>query len=310
MLRIDLRPWRDFSTRVLLSAGVVFLVAGPACAGLAKYALQFLCGALLLLYGTLMFAADFEGRMPSRLGHYLCVYFLVLLTVFVYMAGAVGSPEDAEPGATPRAAPREPFAPDEACSDGGWELAPASCAVPLDLAAGTTLWWAASPLLTSPLGVCALAARGWPRRLLQRCRRRVDWALAAVLSALLLCLQGPCSRRAPAALRGAELALCAALLVALLRWAAPGACDAWRGPVEHLPLVGAPGPAMQQCAVCLQALRREQGVCRTRCHHLRFHADCLEAWAEAQRGRAPECPLCREPLRPPSPRHRCCPLGR
>jgi hypothetical protein len=86
----------------------------------------------------------------------------------------------------------------------------------------------------------------------------------------------------------------------LLRRVHPTACDAWRGPLEHL-VDGASRPvagAELQCPICLADFAG-QSVVRAPCGH-DFHLECLEEWVTRTRSQTAGCPLCRESLQIPN----------
>lgn len=315
-LRSDLRTWRGASAKVLLAAGVTYLLAGAPCAGLARLAFIFLATGFLTLYATaLFFDDDFENvRLSPRFLRFLGVYTLVGLTFTALNTGATerldGKPQVPPEGVgvvagyAPyhgRGNETDVFEP--VCSSAGQrKLSPPACTVPLDLASAVSLWWAASPLFAAMLPVrggqdvngAGCGGQG-VRRLLQRWRRHVDVALLGSTLSLLLLLDRPCRHSSPISFAYAEFGAWAVGLLSLLRRASPLSCDGWRGPLEHLAQVRGPEFSVSQCAVCLTALQRGEDVCRTPCNH-DFHRDCLEEWVLSRRSRSADCPLCREPL--------------
>lgn len=311
-LRSDLKVWRNVTAKILLATGATYVVAGTPCAGVARLAFLFLATGFLTLYATaLFFDDDFEQvRMSPRLLRFLVVYLLVGFTFSTLTAGITewsrGVPHNGTGVAAfdkeqmPTSSGRSPFA--NVCDESTLPfIVPSRCAIPLDLAEAVCFWWAASPLfapLVPAVPACHLQGRtgGDCRRALQRWRRRIDLILLFGVMLLLLLLQSPCQVLAPMAFSNAEFGIGLVGLWAVLRRAAPLACDGWRGPLEHLVSVSDQF-SVTSCAVCLMDLTRGEDVCRTQCGH-DFHRDCLEEWVLSRRARTPDCPLCREPLEP------------
>lgn len=186
-----------------------------------------------------------------------------------------------------------------ACTAAGRaQLSPARCTVPLDFASGVSLWWVASPLFAS-----LLTGAGKLRRLLQRWRQRVDLVIVLGVFLLAMILRDKCKLSAPVAFGFAEFGASSVFALLLLRRIHPMACDAWRGPLEHLARqnitipVDATSGEEPQCAICLAELRG-QAVCRAPCGH-HFHLECLEEWVTLARSPSASCPLCRESLQIP-----------
>ncbi|CAE7233854.1 ATL7 [Symbiodinium natans] len=309
----DLQVWRGFSAKVLLMAGLTYLVAGPACAGLAKLALIFLATGFITLYATaLFFDQEFDQvRMSPRLFRFLVVYILVGLTFTALACGAtqrVGgattkrSSGSRDPGETSGLGasvigPGDSKYFANVCTALGWQqVAPPRCTIPLDFASGVSLWWAASPvfavLLPTPRETTAPGSSC--RRFLQRWRKHIDGAILLVLVVLLALCYQPCARLAPIAYGNAEMGAWAVSLLTLLRRVSPLGCDGWRGPLSHLQKPP-PRQVPAQCSVCLQDLQATEDLCQTACGH-EFHRSCLEDWVHSRRWQHPGCPLCRESL--------------
>jgi len=310
----DLQVWRSMSAKVLLMAGLTYLIAGPACAGLAKLALIFLATGFITLYATaLFFDQDFDQvRMSPRLMRFLVVYILVGLTFTALACGATqraggatskrGLSGSRDPGETSGLGGNvvgpgdvDYFA--NVCTALGWQqVAPPRCTIPLDFASGVSLWWAASPvfavLLPTPRE--SNAAGGSYRRFLQRWRKHIDGAVLLVLVVLLALCYQPCARIAPIAYGNAEMGAWGVSLLTLLRRVSPLSCDGWRGPLSHL-RNPPPRQNVVQCSVCLQDLQATEDLCQTACGH-EFHRSCLEDWVHSKRYQHPGCPLCRESL--------------
>lgn len=314
MLRTNLKSWRSKSNCVLFVAAGVYLMVGPACAGLARMAFIFLATGFLTLYATMLFFDDEveQASMPPRFLRFLGVYVLIGITFSAYTWGfleriGLGSSPgldigngQAIPGSgdnTTVLGPKGAFR--TICTvTGRAQFSPARCTVPLDFASGISLWWVASPLFASLLASSQL------RRLLQHWRRRVDVIMILGIFLLTAIMWDECKLSSPVAFGLAEAGAFAVLLLLLLRRANPDACDPWRGPLEHLvtdisTTANADGAAAdeQQCSICLSELVG-QAVCRAPCGH-DFHMECLEEWVLLARSPAPGCPLCRESLKIP-----------
>jgi len=312
VLQADLRRWRCLSSKILFVAGATYLIVGSPCAGFARLALIFLATGFLTLYATaLFFDDDFEQvRLSPRFLRFLGVYALVGLTFTTLTAGVYERLGDAKfKTDTHSGHDQDDFITRAVCTQQEEKvLAPPTCTVPLDLASTACLWWAASPLFAALLpgqsssgsgpGASGSSAgeRGpsRARRLLQRCRHRVDIGLLGTTMALLLLLDSPCRLSSPIAFSNAEFGAWVIGLLLLLRRSSPLLFDGWRGPLEHMP--ASQGEfTISQCVICLADLSRGEDVCRTPCGH-DFHRGCLEEWVWAKRHRSAACPLCRQHL--------------
>lgn len=315
MLRANLRSWRYKSNCVLFIAAAVYLIAGPACAGLARMAFIFLATGFLTLYATMLFFDDDveQARLPPRFLRFLGVYMLIGLTFSVYTWGFL---ERLGLGKTPGDSGSR-WNPGNATGTGSQtylknalktictvtgraQFSPARCTVPLDFASGISLWWVASPLFAS------LLAPGKLRKVLQHWRWRVDLLMILGIFLLTMIMRDECKPSAPIAFGLAEVGAYAVMFLLLLRRLNPLACDPWRGPLEHLvtdatsmaPAEGVTADE-RQCSICLSELVG-QAVCRAPCGH-DFHMQCLEDWVLLARSPSPGCPLCRQSLNVPEP---------
>ncbi|CAE8723886.1 unnamed protein product, partial [Polarella glacialis] len=311
--------------------------AGAPCAALARMAMIFLATGFITLYATALFFDDFDQvRMSPRLLRFMLVYFLVGLTFTALISGAAERREDDEgqmaamvqqnnmedskiagriihstgaessdqKGKEDMGDNKGPASLSDmdhftdVCSTLGWQqVAPPWCTVPLDLASGGSLWWAASPLFSVllPCKDDSGELNGRCRQFLQRWRKHIDGVVLLLTGLLLLALHRPCGQIAPIAFGNAELGGWGVCLLALLRRASPLVCDAWRGPLAHLEQPRGPNFSLAQCAVCLGELVVGDDVVRTPCGH-DFHLECLEEWVVSKRYNSAGCPLCREPL--------------
>ncbi|CAJ1381028.1 unnamed protein product [Effrenium voratum] len=312
-LQSDLSIWQKFSAKVLIVAGLTYLVAGAPCAGVAKLALMFLATGFITLYATaLFFDHDFDQvRMSPRLLRFLLVYVLVGLTFTALASGATerviqrassdGPGSHGEEvgglGASIIGPEDSSHFADVCTSLGRQEVAPATCTVPFDFVSGVSLWWAASPVFAVllPARTTDEPTGGSCRQFLQRWRKHIDFIILFVTAALLFLLRKGCASVAPIAFGNAELGAWGVSLLALLRRVSPLTCDGWRGPLSHL--LHPPGRIFSpsQCPVCLQELLLREDLCRTPCGH-DFHRDCLEEWVLSRRYTSPGCPICRESL--------------
>mmetsp|Transcript_292 Transcript_292/g.1027 ORF Transcript_292/g.1027 Transcript_292/m.1027 type:complete len:470 (-) Transcript_292:78-1487(-) len=299
--QMDLRLWRRVSSRILLAAGGIYLLAGTPCAGFARLAFVFLASGFLTLYATALFFDDDveQVQLTSRMMRFLGVYMLMGMTFSGMTIGVTERYGDA----------KMRHHSEDSCGlpihgHGREKLAPLFCTVPLDFVFALSLWWAGSPLFAavfpeqrySSPGAGPSGAKYW-RRVLQRWSRRVDLIVSLVGVAVLLFLDVPCRHSAPMSWTYAQIGAVCAILCATIRRMYPS-CDGWRGPLEHLPSIRGPHYQPAQCSVCLSAFAPGDDVCRTRCRH-DFHRDCLEEWVLAKHQRAGSCPLCRRSLRLP-----------
>lgn len=315
-LRNSLKVWQNYVHKVLLAATIVYLLAGPACAGLARMAFIFLATGFLTLYATMLFFDDDvdQASVPPRFLRFLGVYTLVGVTFTFYSWGfleKLGLDNSAEKGdnATSANETENVFNTTEVAArvvavctaSGQAQISPARCTVPLDFASGISLWWVASPLFANLVG----AAGGKLRKILKRWRRRVDVFVLSGILLLTAILRDECKVSSPIAFFFAQMSAYAVLVLLLLRRLHPMACDAWRGPLEHLVTVAAPtladpaDPDAAQCSICLGELQGEV-VSRAPCGH-EFHLECLEEWVIITAAASPSCPLCRESLLPSEP---------
>eukprot|EP00927_Polykrikos_kofoidii_P051642 TRINITY_DN45436_c0_g1_i1.p1 TRINITY_DN45436_c0_g1~~TRINITY_DN45436_c0_g1_i1.p1 ORF type:complete len:511 (+),score=44.80 TRINITY_DN45436_c0_g1_i1:56-1534(+) len=303
----NLKVWRGWSAKVLLLAGLTYILVGASCAGVAQHAFGALATGFLSLFAAVLFFNDdmhefTSARLHSspRLIRFLGVYLLVGITITVFTFGAVewsyGSVRGKWWADTMSWMPPKEQGPplDEACTpEGRLLLSPLSCTAPLGTVTGFSLWWVASPVfgfLLSDRGGSYCSCR----RILQRHRSHVDAVVLISTIATYLVLRRPCGQKAPVAFFNAGFGIVLVAVSAICRKVHP-LCDCWRGPTEHLTAPVTRNFTSTQCPVCLEDLKQGEDVCRTQCNH-DFHRDCLEDWVLLRRQRSPNCPLCREVL--------------
>eukprot|EP00435_Cladocopium_sp_Y103_P028133 s894_g7.t1 len=224
-LQKDLTKWRSVSAKVLVVAGLTYLIAGAPCAGVAKLALVFLATGFITLYATaLFFDQDFEQvRMSPRLLRFLLVYVLVGLTFTALASGATervlrahfdglqGNPRGVEEvgglGASIIGPEDASHFADVCTSLGRQQVAPSWCTMPLDFVAAVALWWAASPVfaILLPARTTEQPNGGICRHFLQKWRKHIDFLIMGVAGLLLALFRKPCAHLAPIAFGNAEL---------------------------------------------------------------------------------------------------------
>eukprot|EP00434_Breviolum_minutum_P033291 symbB.v1.2.029455.t1/scaffold3157.1/size62199/1 len=252
-----------FSAKVLVVAGLTYLVAGAPCAGVAKLALVFLATGFITLYATaLFFDQDFEQvRMSPRLLRFLLVYVLVGLTFTALASGATervlrahfdglqGNPHGVEEvgglGASIIGPEDASHFADVCSSLGRQQVAPSRCTVPLDFISGVALWWAASPVfaILLPARTTDQPNGGTCRHFLQKWRKHIDFLIMSVAGVLLALSHKSCAHLAPIAFGNAELGPGTAMETAI--WL--GKRDMLKDHFLQCPLEGSHGGHLRWC---------------------------------------------------------------